>query len=172
MMIEPGVVTQRDGVPYAERYDDIYHSREGGLAQAEAVFLGGVHLRQRWREVFDHQSCFVVLEIGLGLGLNVLATVRAWQQARACQDLPAHARLHVVSIEKHPLELRDLARCHAQHPDLGPEGLLNELACNLRSQWPPLSAGVYSVSFEGLDDVSLDLWLGDVNQLAAKLRLG
>jgi tRNA U34 5-methylaminomethyl-2-thiouridine-forming methyltransferase MnmC len=31
----------RDGLPYSETYDDIYHARAGAYAQAEAVFISG-----------------------------------------------------------------------------------------------------------------------------------
>ena len=38
-----------DGVPYSPQFGDIYHSVEGGLAQARHVFLAGNSLPERWR---------------------------------------------------------------------------------------------------------------------------
>ncbi len=34
--------------PYSTRYDDIYHSAQGGLEQARHVFLGGNDLPGAW----------------------------------------------------------------------------------------------------------------------------
>lgn len=38
-----------DGTPFSTHYDDVYHSTEGGLAQAHHVFLGGNGLPEGWR---------------------------------------------------------------------------------------------------------------------------
>src|SRR4051794_7080393 len=54
------------GAPYSEAYGDVYHSADGGLAQARHVFLGGNGLPARWRE----RASFTIVETGFGLGLN------------------------------------------------------------------------------------------------------
>jgi tRNA 5-methylaminomethyl-2-thiouridine biosynthesis bifunctional protein len=64
-----------EGTPRSAAYDDRYHSCEGPLAQAQFVFLGGNGLPVRWAG----RERFVVLETGFGLGLNFLATWRAWR---------------------------------------------------------------------------------------------
>jgi hypothetical protein len=61
-----------DGTPFSPRYGDIYHSSQGGLAQARHVFLAGNQLPARWTDC----ERFVILETGFGLGLNFLATCR------------------------------------------------------------------------------------------------
>ena len=38
-----------DGTPFSAQYDDVYHSSEGGLAQAIHVFLGGNRLPGAWQ---------------------------------------------------------------------------------------------------------------------------
>lgn len=47
-----GIATEplawRDGVPFSERYGDVYASRDGALGQARHVFLGGNQLPARW----------------------------------------------------------------------------------------------------------------------------
>src|SRR5438045_5809587 len=94
-----------EGVPFSARFDDVYHSADGGLAQARHVFLAGNALPERWRG----REAFTILETGFGLGLNFLAAWQAWR------DDPARpARLHFVSLEKHPLARDDLAAAAAR----------------------------------------------------------
>ena len=98
---------------------------------------------------------FVVLETGFGLGHHFLATWAAWRQDPArCQ------RLVFVSLEKTPPQRADLARVHADHP----------LAEGLIQQWPPLTPGLHTLSFEG-GRVELLLGLGDTRDLLRELVL-
>ena len=88
-----------DGTPYSQAYGDVYHSAQGGLAQARHVFLQGNGLPRRWQR----RRSFTILETGFGFGLSFLAAWRAWRADPArCE------RLHFVSIEKHPFEFSDL----------------------------------------------------------------
>ena len=66
------------GEPRAARFDDIYFSREGGLAESEAVFLTGCDLPEAWRGA----DRFAVCELGFGAGVNVLAAWSAWKSPR------------------------------------------------------------------------------------------
>lgn len=143
--IVPAHLEFKDGVPYSAAYGDIYHSADGGAGQARHVFLQGCGLPQAWAG----RSRFVVLETGFGTGLNFLATWAAWR------DDPARcARLHFLSVEKHPFRTEDLARLHAQWPEFAP--LSEELLAN----WPTLTPGFHRIA---LDDgrVQLTLMLGD-----------
>ncbi|MDE0713915.1 MAG: bifunctional tRNA (5-methylaminomethyl-2-thiouridine)(34)-methyltransferase MnmD/FAD-dependent 5-carboxymethylaminomethyl-2-thiouridine(34) oxidoreductase MnmC, partial [Gammaproteobacteria bacterium] len=83
-----------DNTPYSPQYRDVYFSREDGLAEARHVFLAGNCLPERWAGC----SSFTIAEIGFGTGLNFLATWQCWSRYA-----PAGARLHFVSVEKHPL---------------------------------------------------------------------
>ena len=64
-----------DGEAYSEAFSDLYHSIDGGLAQARAVFLEGNALPARW----GGRDTFTILETGFGLGLNFLAAWDAWR---------------------------------------------------------------------------------------------
>ncbi len=134
-----------EGIPFSERYGDRYHPRQGALAQAAHVFLAGNGLPGRWQG----RDRFVMLETGFGLGNNFLAAWNAWRA-----DPQRCARLHFVSIEKHPLTAAHLERAHAQSP-------LPELAAALVAAWPPLTPNLHRLGFDG-GRVELLLALGDV----------
>src|ERR1051325_9749348 len=102
----PARLAFQESTPYSEAFGDVYHSVEGGLAQARHVFLAGNSLPQRWQG----RERFTILETGFGLGLNFLATWQAFRGQRG--------RLHFVSIEKHPFSLQDLRTLHGTYPEL------------------------------------------------------
>ncbi|HJV74499.1 MAG TPA: bifunctional tRNA (5-methylaminomethyl-2-thiouridine)(34)-methyltransferase MnmD/FAD-dependent 5-carboxymethylaminomethyl-2-thiouridine(34) oxidoreductase MnmC [Noviherbaspirillum sp.] len=142
----PAVLSFVNGVPYAEAFGDVYHSADGGLAQAQHVFLGGNRLPERWQG----QRRFVILETGFGIGLNFLAT---WKACR--DDAQRPQQLHYVSIEKHPFCAADLVQLHALWPELA------AVSEELRAAWPPLVQGFHRLL---LDEgrVVLTLVFGDV----------
>ncbi|HEY8881612.1 MAG TPA: FAD-dependent 5-carboxymethylaminomethyl-2-thiouridine(34) oxidoreductase MnmC [Roseateles sp.] len=140
--------------PASPAFGDVYHSRAGALAQARHVFVAGNGLPGRWQG----RERFVVLETGFGLGNNFLATWEAWKQ-----DPLRCERLVFVSVEKHPLRRQDLARAHAASPQ-------PELARQLIERWPPLTAGLHTLSFEG-GRVELLLGLGEARELLREMVL-
>lgn len=144
------------GVPYSPRYDDVYHSTAGGLAQAQHVFLAGNGLPGNWAG----RDQFVIVETGFGQGLNFLATWQAWRD-----DASRCKRLHFVSIEKHPFTREGLAQLHAGLGDLVP------LAHQLQQQWPDALPGLHRLTFEG-GAVTLTLAFGDVEAVLPKLMVG
>ncbi|MCC6303829.1 MAG: tRNA (5-methylaminomethyl-2-thiouridine)(34)-methyltransferase MnmD [Rhodobacteraceae bacterium] len=97
------------GVPVSRRYGDPYFSRTGGLAEAAHVFLAGSDLPARFR------PGFAVAELGLGTGLNLVATWRAWRQAGI------GGTLHYTGFEEAPPAAAAIARAHAAFPGLGAE---------------------------------------------------
>jgi tRNA 5-methylaminomethyl-2-thiouridine biosynthesis bifunctional protein len=143
----PAKLDFRDGTPYCAAFGDVYHSADGGIAQAEHVFLKGNGLPERWAR----RERFVVLETGFGFGLNFLATWQAWKR-----DASRCRRLHYVSIEKHPFTLGDLRLLHERYPELAPE------ARELHAHWPLLVSGAHRLEF---GDVVLTLFFGDVAML-------
>jgi tRNA 5-methylaminomethyl-2-thiouridine biosynthesis bifunctional protein len=152
--IEPAQLDWSGPVPRASGFDDVYHPRDGALAQARHVFLAGNALPERWRG----RARFAILETGFGLGLNFLAAWQAWR------DDPARcARLHFVSIEKHPPRLDDLVRAHAA------AGAPAELAQALQRRWPPLTPNLHALDFDG-QRVELLLAFGDVAEVLPALR--
>lgn len=136
-----------DGLPCSPLYGDVYHPASGALQQARHVFIAGNQLPQRWQG----RERFAVLETGFGLGNNFLATWDAWRSdPRACREL------HFISIEQHPLT-REAMRLLPRDPALAP------LAQELADAWPPLTANLHRLSFDG-GRVRLLLALGDVSQ--------
>lgn len=145
-----------DGTPYSAAYDDIYHSADGGLEQARHVFLGGNDLPAAWQ---GHER-FVVLETGFGLGLNFLATWQAWHD-----DPQRCARLHFVSVEKHPFRREDLAALHRRWPELA------DLSAALVRDWPLPVPGLHRLHFDD-GRVTLTLAFGDAADLLPNLHVG
>ncbi|MBL0143551.1 MAG: bifunctional tRNA (5-methylaminomethyl-2-thiouridine)(34)-methyltransferase MnmD/FAD-dependent 5-carboxymethylaminomethyl-2-thiouridine(34) oxidoreductase MnmC [Betaproteobacteria bacterium] len=143
-----------EGVPYAPQFQDIYHSAEGGLAQARQVFLAGNRLPERWRG----RDSFTILETGFGLGLNFLA---AWDALRA--DPLGPARLHFVSVERHPFAPGDLAAALEPFEELRP------LTTALLAVWPLPLAGFHRLAFDG-GRVHLTLMAGDARALLPQLE--
>lgn len=147
--------------PYSARYDDIYHSAQGGLEQARHVFLGGNDLLGE-HAAWAGRERFVILETGFGLGLNFLATWQAWRQ---CNEYPQRCRrLHFVSVEKHPFQREDLAKLHEQWPELG------EFSAQLVDAWPMLVPGLHRLYFEN-EAVTLTLVFGDAVDWLPQLTL-
>ena len=141
-----------DGLPYSAEFGDVYHPRQGALAQARQVFLAGNGLPARWRG----REQFVVLETGFGLGNNFLATWQAW---RDDPQRPDH--LHFLSVEARPLRRDDLA-AEPRGEGLAP------LAAELAAAWPPLTCNLHRLSFEA-GRVQLLLALGDVGDWLPQL---
>jgi tRNA 5-methylaminomethyl-2-thiouridine biosynthesis bifunctional protein len=137
------------GVPYSEAYGDVYHSVDGGPAQARHVFLAGNGLPERWRG----RESFTIVETGFGLGLNFLATCTT-----LLEDARAARRLHYVSVEKHPFAKDDLAAALARHPESLP------LADELLAAWPLPLPGFHRLHL-ARGRVTLTLLFGDAQAL-------
>ena len=134
-----------EGLPRSPDFGDLYHPRQGALAQARQVFLGGNDLPARWRG----RERFVVLETGFGLGNNFLATWSAWQG-----DPERCDQLHFISIEARPLAKDDMA-------GMPREAGLAPLAVQLAAAWPPLTCNLHRFSFDA-GRVQLLLAFGEV----------
>lgn len=143
-----------DTTPRSSRFGDVYYSRDDGMAESEHVFLHGNDLPQRWRH---HAGAFRIVETGFGTGLNALLTWLQWRNLTG-----ERPRLHIVSIEKYPLQRDDLARALGAWPTLAP------LAAALLDAWPDLLPGQHRLTFDD-GDVILDLWWEDVADALADL---
>lgn len=140
---------------YSAAYGDVYHSRTDALGQVEQVFLHGNDLPRRWQG----RDRFTVCETGFGLGLNFLALWRAWRA-----DPRRAARLHVMSIEGHPLEREALRTAWDRHL---PQAL-RASADALIAQWPELLPGLHRLEFEN-GAVTLTLAFGEAAVIAPRL---
>ncbi|SFP32286.1 FAD-dependent 5-carboxymethylaminomethyl-2-thiouridine(34) oxidoreductase MnmC [Variovorax sp. 770b2] len=153
MTAEP-VAWRADGVPRSERFDDIYHTETGALAQSRHVFLGGCGLPAAWAG----QPQWRILETGFGLGLNFLTTWQAWRS-----DANRPRMLHFVSVEAHPVGADDLLRAVEAYPELA------SLARELVAQWQGLLPGFHRLAFDE-GRVLLTLCIGDVQAMLRSQR--
>lgn len=150
---QPRLDWSEDGVPRAAAFDDVYFSRVGGLAEAEAVFLHGCGLPERWRG----KDRFAICELGFGTGLNILAAWRAWKKTRS-----SHAKLHISSVEAFPLATADAARALAQFPELA------ELAGALLKRWPVRAYAPQRLWFPE-DGFALTLHVGEAETILSRM---
>ncbi|WP_424859087.1 FAD-dependent 5-carboxymethylaminomethyl-2-thiouridine(34) oxidoreductase MnmC [Tepidimonas sp. HKU77] len=153
-----------DGTPRSPRFGDIYRSRgadgHGGWAQAQHVFLGGCGLWPPGPDaVWRGQPRWHVLENGFGLGLNFLATWRAWRD-----DPDAPETLFYTATEAHPVSADDLRRSAA------PFAPLQALAQSLAKRWVGLLPGVHRWAWQATDatgrvrHLRLTLCVGDAQR--------
>ncbi len=99
----------REGaIPVSTAFDDPYFSLAGGLAETRHVFLSGNGLPARFRHGFH------IAELGFGTGLNMLATLAAWQATGA------EGTLRYTSFEAFPMAPPDIARALDAFPELHP----------------------------------------------------
>ncbi len=101
-----------NGQPQSRLYNDVYFSRISGMAETRHVFLQPNALGERFAALETGER-LVIGETGFGTGLNFLC---AW--ALFERSAKPGARLHFVSLEKHPLARADLQRALALWPEL------------------------------------------------------
>ena len=152
--LAPARLAFRDGVPCSTDYDDVYFAREGGLDEVRHVFLAGNDLPDRWQNA----PSFTIGETGFGTGLNFLLSVAEWRR-----QAPAPARLHYVSVEKHPFRSEQLRTALTPFTALGAEREA------LLAAWPPLVEGLHRRElFAGR--VTLTLLFGEASEMLAGLE--
>ena len=144
----PRLIWTDDGSPRSGRFDDVYFSREDGLAETRAVFLEGCGLPEAWAR----RRRFCVAELGFGTGLNITALLELWRR-----EGPAEGRLHVFSVEGFPLGRDEAARALAAFPDVG------EAARALLDVWPEPTPGFHRLDLPAFN-ATLDLAVGEVGQ--------
>ena len=171
IIIPAKIVWQTDDtgnkVPVSGEFGDVYFSHADGLAESRYVFLAHNQLPERLAELAPKQ-CFTIAELGLGTGLNLLATWQLWRQLRATHPHLATARLHFISTEKFPIARADLTQILALWGERAPE--LAALIEQFLAAYPPLVAGCHRLSFFE-DNLTVDIWLGDATDSLAKLAL-
>lgn len=138
--------------PRSFSFGDIYHSADGP-AEARHVFLAGNDLARR----FAAGGRLTIGELGFGTGLNLLEVWKLWRSVRA-----GSSRLHMVSIEAHPLSPDDLRRAHASWPEHAGR------SARLLALYPPPVAGMHRLDLDA--DVALTLCLGSVERVLAGLE--
>lgn len=149
-----------EGTPVSRDFDDVYFSNDNGLEETRYVFLDGNQLSTRFPE--HSRNLFVVAESGFGTGLNFLTLWQAFDQFHAAHPEATLQRLHFISFEKFPLTAHDLRLAHQRWPELA------AWAEQLQAQWPSHIGGCHRLILDG-GRVTLDLWLGDINDLTDTL---
>ena len=104
--MESGVVAwDARQVPISTRFDDLYFSLDDGLAETRHTFLGGNDLPARFAPGFR------IAELGFGTGLNLIATLLAFEAAGAPGPLA------YTSFEAYPMAVNDMERALAAFPE-------------------------------------------------------
>lgn len=145
--LETATINWQETTPFAEKFADVYFSRDQGPAESDYVFLLQNNLPERWL-TWSQDHAFVMAETGFGTGLNLLVAMASF-----LKTAPATARLHWISTELYPLTPDDLKRAHAFWPEL------LELAQLLQENYPLAISGFHRLSLH--PRVTVDLLLGD-----------
>lgn len=140
-------------VPFSEKFEDAFYSRQDGRAETAHVFLAGNGLPKRF---FDSDR-FVIAELGFGTGLSFLETLGQWRSVRQ----PGQ-QLKYVSFERFPISADDMARALAQWPEF------ETSAADLVKRWADVSPGDGSRRNWQMDgQTELCLLIGDANDAVA-----
>jgi len=142
------------GEPRSTLFNDVYFSRDDGLAETRAVFLEGCGLPEAWAD----RRHFVAAELGLGTGLNVLALLDLWRRTK-----PAGGRLHIFSIEGFPMRPDEARRALDAWPELA------DLSTLMLDSWPVWTPGFHRVDLAELNAV-LDVAVGDAGWALSQWR--
>ena len=151
--IRNATVDWRGDTPHALAYQDSYFMPGRGAEEAQAVFIDGNRLPQRFAEL-QPGELFCIGETGFGTGLNLLMAARCF-----LDHAPAGARLDLYSAELHPLKPSDLQRAWP-HPDA--------LAQALLERYPPPVAGQHLIELH--PRIRLVLMLGDAGRRWGQCR--
>lgn len=139
----------QNGQPFSSRFSDVYFSNDSGLEEKRHVFLQGNRLVERFASL-SGGSGFAIGETGFGTGLNFLC---AWQLFD--KVAPSCSSLDFFSIEKYPLDEKELAHVLALWPEL------RQYAAELLIRWRRRVSGWNRWSFAG-GKIRLTLVIGDV----------
>lgn len=127
------------------QFDDIYFNTIDGIKEASYIFLDGNKLPNRMIK----QDLFTIAETGFGTGLNFLNTVYALQKLKE-----HNTRLHFISTEKYPLDIKDLEKIYLKWPQFKP------ITDQVLAQYPSKIKGFHHINlFNG--KIRLTLLFGD-----------
>ncbi len=140
-------------VPVSQEFDDIYFSKEDGLAETAHVFLKGNDLPQVWaaKSHFTTKSYFTICETGFGTGLNFFSAWKLFDE-----NSEDNQRLDFISIEKYPLRSDDIRNALADWVDYF-DGRIDEFL----QVYPIRAAGFHRIIIS--DKITLTLIFDDIN---------
>ncbi len=96
----------------SEIFDDIYFSTDNGLAETRYVFLEKNYLSERFKNLKKTEK-ITFLELGLGTGLNFLATWELFEKTASEGVL-----LEFISCEQYPLDPVQIKTALSDFPEL------------------------------------------------------
>jgi tRNA U34 5-methylaminomethyl-2-thiouridine-forming methyltransferase MnmC len=136
-----------NAIPVSRQFCDPYFSLDGGLAEANHVFLAGNGLPGRLCAGFH------IAELGFGTGLNMLAVLQAWR------DTGRPGAIRFTSFEAWPLATGDIARALQTFP------AALDLAAPFLDHWAAgrrhfVLPGIEVTVIEGDARDTLPLWAG------------
>ena len=108
------VVITKDGSRTLEHHThgECYHSTAGARLEADSLYIKGSGLEAAFASPTNSDALVInVLDVGLGLGYNALATINAWF------DSPAPPNLNLISLEIDPDLVKALASGSASWQD-------------------------------------------------------
>jgi len=173
------------GAPRSKEFDDVYFSRNDGLAETRHVFLAGNGLPDAWAG----RKNFTICETGFGTGLNFLA---AWKSFR---ETAQGGQLDYISVEKFPLSAMEIFEAlkkvlslggedlgeggmesfmakalNAPHPNPLPTGEreFGRYLFRMLERYPPRVPGFHRIVMD--ERVTLTLIFGDVNDAMSEIE--
>lgn len=157
--IEPISIEFKDGTtPYSPLFGDVYYTHGTGVDESHYVYIEGSGFAEALT-ARSSESEFRIGEIGFGVGLNFLLTLRHF-----LKNAQPHQQLTYVTVEKHPVKIEDLKKLYAGWTEL------EEYSRPLLDQYPVLVPGMHSLTFAN-GRVRLILMLGDAKEMYSRLVL-
>lgn len=154
--------------PYSSEYEDVYFSALDGIEESNYVYLEGSGFKEALNQQAKNPqpyAHFCIGEIGFGVGLNFLLTVKYFMEQK--KEFPAlnQNSLTYLSFEKSPISAQDLETLYTQYPELTP------YAKKLLQLYPLLTQGFHPIYFPEWN-VKLILSIGDATQRLKQLHPG
>ncbi|HTK98359.1 MAG TPA: tRNA (5-methylaminomethyl-2-thiouridine)(34)-methyltransferase MnmD [Pseudomonadales bacterium] len=143
--IIPARLSWQGDQPFSRQFGDIYHAPDG-IAEVERVFVEPQHLDERFER---DARAFTVGEVGFGTALNFAVVAH-----RFLERAPAPARLHFVTVEKHPVAPHEFAALAQRRARRLP------IYAELARVYPPLLAGWHRRHLAG-GRIMLSVFFGD-----------
>ena len=137
--------------PWSPRFEDVYFAPASGIDESTYVYLEGSGFVQ------SQAATVTVAEIGFGVGLNFLLTLRHF-----LENASPSQKLVYLSFERFPVHRDDLTRLYAAYPELGAYPAM------LLEAYPVLGPGIHPIRL-ARGRVTLILALGDAAGLLPRL---
>ncbi|SMX27009.1 tRNA 5-methylaminomethyl-2-thiouridine biosynthesis bifunctional protein MnmC [Pelagimonas phthalicica] len=144
-MTDQNPLDWRGETPVSTRFDDPYFSLENGLAETRHVFLQGNDLPARFTDGFH------IAELGFGTGLNLLAALQMWRDAKT------PGQLQFTTFEAFPISPQEMIRAQAAFAEV------SDIAADLRVYWGQTRFETPELRFEMIQGdarETLPLWQG------------